>query len=78
MKVQRVEVYVCPMATPADTKGLQELADSGKIKPDTLVARWEKPKAPASTMMGARVGRRCAARVDRGSAAIRRISRASS
>jgi cyanuric acid amidohydrolase len=26
------------MATPADTKGLQELADSGKIKPDTLVA----------------------------------------
>ena len=26
------------MATPADTSGLQELADSGKIKPDTLVA----------------------------------------
>ena len=26
------------MATPADTTGLQALADSGKIKPDTLVA----------------------------------------
>jgi len=26
------------MATPSDTKGLQELADSGKIKPNTLVA----------------------------------------
>src|SRR5882762_7267342 len=38
MKAQRVELFVCPMATPADTKGLQELADSGKIKPDTLVA----------------------------------------
>lgn len=38
MKVQRVELFVCPMATPSDTKGLQELADSGKIKPNTLVA----------------------------------------
>ena len=38
MKAQRVELFVCPMATPADTSGLQELADSGKIKPDTLVA----------------------------------------
>ena len=38
MKVQRVELFVCPMATPSDTKGLQELADSGRIKPDTLVA----------------------------------------
>ena len=38
MKVQRVELFVCPMATPSDTKGLQELAASGKIKPDTLVA----------------------------------------
>jgi cyanuric acid amidohydrolase len=26
------------MATPSDTSGLQQLADSGKIKPDTLVA----------------------------------------
>jgi cyanuric acid amidohydrolase len=38
MKAQRVELFVCPMATPADTKGLQDLADSGKIMPDTLVA----------------------------------------
>lgn len=38
MKAQRVEMFVCPMATPADTKGLQELAGSGKIQPDTLVA----------------------------------------
>jgi cyanuric acid amidohydrolase len=38
MKLQRVELFVCPMATPADTSGLQSLADSGKIKPDTLVA----------------------------------------
>jgi cyanuric acid amidohydrolase len=38
MKAQRVEMYVCPMATPSDLSGLQQLADSGKIKPDTLVA----------------------------------------
>jgi cyanuric acid amidohydrolase len=38
MKAQRVELFVCPTATPADTDGLQELLDSGKIKPDTLVA----------------------------------------
>jgi len=38
MKVQRVEMFVCPMATPSDTSGLQGLADSGKIRPDTLVA----------------------------------------
>ena len=38
MKAQRVDMFVCPMATPADTSGLQKLADSGKIKPDTLVA----------------------------------------
>ncbi len=31
-------MFVCPMATPSDTSGLQKLADSGKIKPDTLVA----------------------------------------
>lgn len=31
-------MFVCPMATPADTSGLQRLADSGKIRPDTLVA----------------------------------------
>jgi cyanuric acid amidohydrolase len=38
MKVQKVDMFVCPMATPSDTSGLQQLADSGKIKPDTLVA----------------------------------------
>ena len=38
MRAQRVEMFVCPMGTPADTSGLQQLADSGRIKPDTLVA----------------------------------------
>jgi len=38
VKVQRVEMFVCPSATPADTSGLQQLADAGKLKPDTLVA----------------------------------------
>jgi len=38
MKAQRVDMFVCPMATPADTSGLQALAEAGKIKPDTLVA----------------------------------------
>src|SRR6202165_2415377 len=31
-------MFVCPSATPADTSGLQALADAGRIKPDTLVA----------------------------------------
>ncbi len=38
MKAQRVEMFVCPSATPADTSGLQKLADAGKITADTLVA----------------------------------------
>jgi cyanuric acid amidohydrolase len=38
MKAQRVDMFVCPMASPSDTNGLQELAGSGKIKPETLVA----------------------------------------
>ncbi|HEY8797281.1 MAG TPA: ring-opening amidohydrolase [Candidatus Dormibacteraeota bacterium] len=38
MKAQRVEMFVCSMASPADTSGLQDLAGSGKIKPETLVA----------------------------------------
>jgi cyanuric acid amidohydrolase len=38
MKVQRVDMFVCPSATPADISGLQALADAGKIKPDSLVA----------------------------------------
>lgn len=31
-------MFVCPMAAPSDTSGLQRLAGEGKIKPDTLVA----------------------------------------
>jgi cyanuric acid amidohydrolase len=38
MKAQKVDMFVVPMAAPSDTSGLQELADAGKIKPDTLVA----------------------------------------
>jgi cyanuric acid amidohydrolase len=38
MKAQKVEMFVCPMAAPSDTSGLQQLADAGKIKPETLVA----------------------------------------
>jgi len=38
MKAQRVDMFVCPMASPADTSGLQQLVDTGKIRPDTLVA----------------------------------------
>jgi len=38
MKAQRVEMFVCASVTPADTSGLQKLADEGKIKADTLVA----------------------------------------
>src|SRR6202162_217850 len=38
MKAQKVEMFVCPMAPPSAPSGLQQLADSGKIKPDTLVA----------------------------------------
>jgi cyanuric acid amidohydrolase len=38
VKGQRVDMFVCPMATPSDTSGLQRLADEGTIKPDTLVA----------------------------------------
>src|SRR5438477_10388332 len=38
MKAQRVDMFVCPSATPADTSGLQALADAGKIKRDTLIA----------------------------------------
>src|SRR3982074_3712347 len=48
MKAQRVELFVCPMATPADTSGLQQLADAGKIKPDTLVALVRKTGGTAT------------------------------
>jgi cyanuric acid amidohydrolase len=38
VKVQRVEMFVCPMATPNDTSKLQELVDTGRVRPDSLVA----------------------------------------
>src|SRR5260221_733058 len=38
MKAQKVEMFVVPMAATSDTSGLQHLADTGKIKPETLVA----------------------------------------
>ena len=38
MKVQRVDMFVCPLAKPSDTSGLQALADAGKITPESLVA----------------------------------------
>lgn len=38
MKAQHVDMFVSPMATPADTSGLERLANEGKIKPDSLVA----------------------------------------
>jgi cyanuric acid amidohydrolase len=38
VKVQRVEMFVCPMATPNDPSELQKLVDDGVVNPDTLVA----------------------------------------
>ena len=38
MKVQRVDMFVCPSATPSDVSGLQALAEAGKITRDNLVA----------------------------------------
>jgi cyanuric acid amidohydrolase len=38
MKVQSVDMFVCPSATPADTSGLQALVDAGKVTRDNLVA----------------------------------------
>jgi cyanuric acid amidohydrolase len=38
MKAQRVEMHVCPSATPADTSGLTALAEAGKVTRDNLVA----------------------------------------
>src|ERR1700680_4139318 len=55
MKVQHVDMFVCPMGTPADTSGLQELADSGRIKPDTLVALVGKTEGPGAHGDGGRV-----------------------
>jgi len=38
VRVQRVEMFVCPMATPNDTSRLQELAETGRVTPESLVA----------------------------------------
>lgn len=38
MKVQSVDMFVCPSATPADTSALQALVDAGKVTRDNLVA----------------------------------------
>ena len=38
MRIQRVEMHVCPMEAPNDTSKLQELVDSGQVHPDSLVA----------------------------------------
>src|SRR5438270_5784414 len=38
MKVQSVDMFVCPSASPCDTSGLQALAESGKVTRDNLVA----------------------------------------
>ena len=38
MKAQRVDLFVCPMETPGDTTGLQELIDDGRVRPDSIVA----------------------------------------
>jgi cyanuric acid amidohydrolase len=48
LKAQRVEMFVCPMASPSDTSGLQRLADEGKVKPDTLVALVGKTEGTGS------------------------------
>ena len=48
MKAQRVELFVCPMASPSDTAGLQGLAAEGKIRPDTLVALVGKTEGSGS------------------------------
>src|SRR6202140_3594232 len=56
MKVQKVDMFVCPMATPSDTSGLQQLADSGKIKPDTLVALAGKTEGTGQHDDWGRVG----------------------
>ena len=48
MKAQRVDMFVCPMSAPSDTSGLQQLADSGRIKPDTLVALVGKTEGTGS------------------------------
>ncbi|MFI5282656.1 MAG: ring-opening amidohydrolase [Candidatus Dormibacterales bacterium] len=48
MKAQQVEMFVCPMASPSDTSGLQQLADQGRLSPDTLVALVGKTEGTGS------------------------------
>lgn len=48
MKAQQVELFVCPTASPSDSSGLQQLADSRKIMPDTLVALVGKTEGSGS------------------------------
>ena len=38
VRIQRVEMHVCPMAAPNDTSKLQELVDSGTVDPGSIVA----------------------------------------
>jgi cyanuric acid amidohydrolase len=48
MKAQRVDLFVCPTASPSDSSGLRELAAAGKIRPDTLVALVGKTEGTGS------------------------------
>jgi len=48
MKAQQVEMFVCPMTSPSDTSGLQQLADQGKLTPETLVALVGKTEGTGS------------------------------
>jgi cyanuric acid amidohydrolase len=48
MKAQQVEMFVCPMASPSDTSGLQKLADQGKLTAETLVALVGKTEGTGS------------------------------
>jgi cyanuric acid amidohydrolase len=48
MKAQRVDMFVCPMASPSDTSGLQKLAEARTITPDTLVALVGKTEGTGS------------------------------
>jgi cyanuric acid amidohydrolase len=38
VKAQRVDMFVCPMATPHDTSAIEELVESGRVRPQAIVA----------------------------------------
>jgi cyanuric acid amidohydrolase len=38
MKVQRVEMAVCPMSSPSDTSASDELFESGAMRPESAIA----------------------------------------